>query len=109
MESARIDGCGKWRIFYQIILPLLKPALTSLAIIEFVNNWNSFTMPLILLRSTENYTLPLRLGLLAKKTVAVPWSMIMAANVLTILSVAVLFIFLQKYFIKGLLAGTVKG
>jgi ABC-type glycerol-3-phosphate transport system permease component len=109
LESARIDGCGELRIFYDIILPLLKPALTSLAIIEFVNNWNSFTMPLILLRSTEKYTLPLRLGLLSKETVAVPWSMIMAANVLTILPVAVLFILLQKYFIKGLLSGTVKG
>ncbi|WP_069650046.1 carbohydrate ABC transporter permease [Caloranaerobacter ferrireducens] len=109
IEAARIDGCGEFKIFFTIILPLLKPAITSLAIIEFVNNWNSFTMPLVLLKSPEKYTLPLRLGMLSKETVAIPWSQIMAANVLTILPVVIIFLLLQKYFVKGIMSGSVKG
>ncbi|EOD01810.1 carbohydrate ABC transporter permease [Caldisalinibacter kiritimatiensis] len=109
IEAARIDGCGEFRIFFTIILPLLKPAITSLTIIEFVNNWNSFTMPLVLLKTPEKFTLPLRLGMLAKETVAVPWSQIMAANVLTVIPVVIVFLLLQKYFIKGIMSGSVKG
>ncbi|MCD5414499.1 MAG: carbohydrate ABC transporter permease [Clostridiales bacterium] len=109
IEAARIDGCGELRIFFSIIVPLIKPAITSLVIIEFVNNWNSFTMPLVLLRSPDNFTLPLRIGLLAKDTVAVPWASLMAGNVLTVLPVVIAFLFMQRFFIKGILGGSVKG
>lgn len=109
IEAARIDGCGEFRIFFSIIVPLIKPAITSLVIIEFVNNWNSFTMPLVLLRSPDNFTLPLRIGLLAKDTVAVPWASLMAGNVLTVLPVVIAFLFMQRFFIKGILGGSVKG
>lgn len=109
IEAARIDGCGEFAIFFKVILPLLKPGITSLAIIEFVNNWNSFTMPLVLLKDPEKFTLPLRLGMLSKETVAVPWSQIMAANVLVVLPVVVIFLLLQKYFVKGIMSGSVKG
>lgn len=109
IEAARIDGCGEFRIFMTVILPLLKPAITSLTIIEFVNNWNSFTMPLVLLRSPEKFTLPLRLGMLSKETVAVPWSQIMAANVLVMLPVMIVFLALQKHFVKGIMSGSIKG
>jgi ABC-type glycerol-3-phosphate transport system permease component len=109
IEAARIDGCGEFRIFFQIITPLIKPAITTLIIIEFVNNWNSFTMPLVLLQSQENFTLPLKLAMLSSGSVAVPWSQILAANLLTILPVVILFIGLQRYFIKGIMDGAVKG
>lgn len=109
LEASRMDGCGEFRIFFQIILPLIKPAITTLVIIEFVNNWNSFTMPLVLLQSEENYTLPLKLAMLSSETVAMPWSQILAANLLTIIPVVVLFIALQRYFIKGIMDGAVKG
>lgn len=108
IEAARIDGCSEFRIFFSIIVPLTKPAIASLTIIEFVNNWNSFTMPLVLLRSPDNFTLPLRIGLLAKDTVAVPWASLMAANVLTVLPVVIIFLFMQRFFIKGI-SGSVKG
>ncbi|MDQ0338752.1 ABC-type glycerol-3-phosphate transport system permease component [Caldalkalibacillus uzonensis] len=109
IEAARMDGCGDVRIFLQIIVPLVKPALVTLVLIEFVNNWNSFTMPLVLLQSESKYTLPLRLGLLASENVALPWSQILAANLLTIIPVVVLFLLLQKQFIKGIMEGAVKG
>lgn len=109
LEAARIDGCNEFRIFFQIVMPLIKPALTTLVIIEFVNNWNSFAMPLVLLQSEEKFTLPLKLAMLSSETVAIPWSQILAANVLTILPVVILFILLQRYFIKGIMDGAVKG
>ncbi|MCH4888017.1 carbohydrate ABC transporter permease [Acidaminobacter sp. JC074] len=109
LEAARIDGCKEYQIFFKVVLPLLKPGITSLTLIEFVNNWNSFTMPLVLLKSSDKFTLPLRLGMLAKETVAVPWSSIMAANVMVVLPVVIIFVALQKYFIKGIMGGAVKG
>lgn len=109
IEAARMDGASEFRIFFQMILPLIKPALTTLVIIEFVNNWNSFTMPLVLLQSEEKFTLPLKLAALASENVAIPWSQILAANALTIVPVVVLFLALQKYFIKGIMDGAVKG
>ncbi|MFD2670734.1 carbohydrate ABC transporter permease [Marinicrinis sediminis] len=109
IEAARIDGCGEFRIFFQIIAPLIKPAVTTLIIIEFVNNWNSFTMPLVLLQSEDKYTLPLKLAMLSSESVAIPWSQILAANLLTIVPVVILFIGLQRFFIKGIMDGAVKG
>lgn len=109
IEAARIDGCGEFRIFWQIIIPLVKPAVITLVIIEFVNNWNSFTMPLVLLQSESNYTLPLQLGLIASESVSIPWSQILAANLLTVIPVIVLFLVLQRQFIKGIMEGAVKG
>ncbi|UCZ52834.1 carbohydrate ABC transporter permease [Bacillus shivajii] len=109
IEASRIDGCSEFRIFWQIIVPLVKPAIVTLVIIEFVNNWNSFTMPLVLLQSESNYTLPLQLGIIASESVAIPWSQILAANLLTVLPVVVLFLVLQRQFIKGIMEGAVKG
>ncbi len=109
IEAARMDGCGEFRIFFRIIVPIIKPAITTLIIIEFVNNWNSFIMPLVLLQSEEKYTLPLKLAMLTSESVAIPWSQILAANLITIIPVVVLLIGLQRYFIKGIMDGAVKG
>lgn len=109
LEAARIDGCGEFRIFFQMVVPLIKPAVTTLTIIMFVQNWNSFTMPLVLLQSEDKFTIPLRLAMLAQQNVAVPWSHILAANVISLLPVVIIFLSLQKQFITGLMAGSVKG
>ncbi len=109
LEAAKIDGCGEFRIFFTIIVPLLKPATTALTIIEFTNNWNSFTMPLILLKSPEKFTLPLRVGMLSQRLVEMSWSQIMAANTLVVIPIVIIVLFLQKYFIKGIMAGSIKG
>ena len=109
LEAAKMDGSGDFRTFFQIVVPLIRPALTTLIIIDFVQNWNSFTMPLVLLQSESKFTLPLKLALMAQDTVAVPWSKILAANVLSLLPVLALFVALQKQFVEGLMAGSVKG
>lgn len=109
LEAAKIDGSGDFRTFFQIIIPLIKPALVALIIIDFVQNWNSFTMPLVLLQSESKFTLPLKLALMTQDTVAVPWSKILAANVLSLLPVIAVFLAMQKQFVSGLMAGAVKG
>jgi ABC-type glycerol-3-phosphate transport system permease component len=109
LESAKIDGAGEWTAFTRIVLPLLTPAFVSLSIIEFVNNWNSFTMPLVLLKSPERFTLPLMLGLLSQKSVEMDWGHVMAANVMAIAPVFVVYVALQRYIVKGIMQGAVKG
>jgi ABC-type glycerol-3-phosphate transport system permease component len=101
MESARIDGASEAAVFLKIMLPLLSPAMVSLAIIEFVNNWNSFTMPLVLLKTPEKYTLPLMLGFLSQKSVEIDWGHVMAANVLSILPVFIIYVVLQRFLVIG--------
>lgn len=109
LESARIDGCSEGRIFFQIVVPLVKPAIATLAIITFVDNWNSFTMPLVLIQDPNKYTLPLKLAMISSDTVAIPWSKILAANLITIVPVVALFLSMQNFFIKGIMDGSVKG
>ncbi|MFW5436746.1 carbohydrate ABC transporter permease [Paenibacillus apiarius] len=109
LEAAKIDGAGDFRTFFQLVFPLIKPALVALIIIDFVQNWNSFTMPLVLLQSESKFTLPLKLALIAQDSVAVPWSKILAANVLSLLPVLAVFLSMQKQFVSGLMAGAVKG
>ncbi|MDF2958459.1 MAG: sugar transporter ATP-binding protein [Paenibacillus sp.] len=109
LEAAKVDGSGDFQTFFMIVIPLLRPTLTALVIIDFVQNWNSFTMPLVLLQSESKFTLPLKLALMAQESVSIPWSKILAANVLSLLPVLILFIALQKQFVAGLMAGSVKG
>jgi multiple sugar transport system permease protein/alpha-1,4-digalacturonate transport system permease protein len=109
LEAAKMDGSGDFRTFTQIIIPLIRPALTTLVIIDFVQNWNSFTMPLVMLQSESKYTLPLKLAMMVQNTDSVPWSKILAANVLSLLPALAVFLLLQKQFINGLMAGAVKG
>lgn len=108
-ESAKVDGCSEFQMFVKIVLPVMKPALVSLSIIEFINNWNSFTMPLVLLKSSSKFTIPLRLGMLSQENVAVPWSQIMAANVIVIIPVIVIFLLLQRFFVYNIMEGSIKG
>ena len=96
LESARIDGWSEWGIFRRIVLPLLKPAIAVLAIIEFVNNWNSFAVPFVLINSPEKRTLQLALADLRMAYEITPWSQVMAASVITVTPILVLFLVFQK-------------
>jgi ABC-type glycerol-3-phosphate transport system permease component len=109
LEAAKIDGSGDFRTFTQIIIPLIRPAITALVIIDFVQNWNSFTMPLVMLQSESNFTLPLKLAMMLSNSDNVPWSKILAANVLSLAPALAVFLLLQKQFVSGLMAGAVKG
>ena len=107
MEAARIDGAGEARIFFQIVLPMLKPVLVTLAIFTFLGAWNDFMWPLIVLTDTSHYTLPVALASLSREHIQ-DVEMMMAGAVITVLPVLALFLVLQRYYIQGLLLGSVK-
>jgi len=102
IEAARIDGCSEFMIYVRIILPLLKPVISAIFIFIFMANWDSFFWPLIVIDETSKRTLPIGLGLYTQGFGVQSWNMIMAATLLSILPILVVFIFLQRYFIKGI-------
>jgi multiple sugar transport system permease protein len=108
LEAARIDGAGELRVFRSIVLPTLGPILVTLAIFAFLGSWNDFLWPLIVLTDDDLHTLPVALASLSREHVQ-DSEMMMAGSVITILPVLVLFLVLQRYYIQGLLAGSVKG
>ncbi|HEU0277506.1 MAG TPA: carbohydrate ABC transporter permease, partial [Rhodanobacteraceae bacterium] len=107
LEAARIDGAGEARIFVQIVLPLLKPIVVTLAIVTFLTAWNDFMWPLIVLTGQDHYTLPIGLASLAREH-ARDTELMMAGAVVTVLPVLALFLALQRYYLQGLLLGSVK-
>ncbi|MBE1160714.1 carbohydrate ABC transporter permease [Dyella acidiphila] len=108
LEAARIDGAGELHIFTRIVLPLLKPIVATLAIFTFLTAWNDFMWPLIVLTGQEHETLPLGLAALAREH-AQDSELMMAGAVVTVLPVLLLFLALQRYYLQGLLLGSVKG
>jgi multiple sugar transport system permease protein len=108
LEAARIDGAGEFRIFRSIVLPVLGPILVTLATFAFLATWNDFMWPLIVLTDNERYTLPVALASLSREHVQ-DSELMMAGAVVTILPVLALFVALQRFYIQGLLAGSVKG
>jgi multiple sugar transport system permease protein len=108
IEAARIEGAGELRIFFSIVLPLLKPILVTLAIFTFLASWNDFMWPLIVLTDSSLQTLPVALAGLSREHVQ-DNEMMMAGAVLTILPPLLVFLALQRYYLRGLLMGSVKG
>jgi len=108
LEAARIDGAGELHIFLRIVLPVLNPIVVTLAIFTFLASWNDFMWPLIVLTGQEHYTLPVALAALAREH-AQDTELMMAGSMVTILPVLLLFLALQRYYIQGLLLGSVKG
>ena len=101
-EAARIDGCSEFRIFWQIILPLCRPALVVVALFTFLGTWNDFLGPLIYLTDQRDFTLALALQSLQQKSALTDWHYLMAASTLVILPIVVLFLFAQRHFIEGI-------
>ena len=108
LEAARMDGASEFRIFRVIVLPLLTPILVTLGIFTFLGTWNDFMWPLIVLTDKDLYTLPVALASLSREHVQ-DNELMMAGSVLTVLPVLLLFLGLQRYYIQGLLVGSVKG
>lgn len=110
LDSARIDGCSEFGVYWNIILPLIRPAMGALAIITALGSWNSFIWPLVILHSETMMTLPVGL---ARLTENVPgktrdFGVIMAAASLVSVPVLLVFLAMQRQFISGLLSGSVK-
>lgn len=107
-DAAKIDGCGFWRVYWHIMLPLIKPTLAAIAIFTFMGTWNEFMGPLIYLTDQRLY--PLALGLYAFNVSAGgSMGMMMAGSLLMTLPVVVIFFFAQKYFIQGVTLTGMKG
>ncbi|NNU85257.1 carbohydrate ABC transporter permease [Geobacillus sp. BMUD] len=107
-ESAKIDGCGQFRLFWKILFPLLKPAVATVAIYNFIHIWNEFIFALVLTNSKENATLPLGLReFYGEFSVNVPG--IMAALTLGSLPLLLVYFVAQEKIVKGIAAGSVKG
>ena len=107
-EAARIDGASEFRIYWFVLLPLIRPILVTLAIFTFMGTWNDFLWPLIMLSREEMYTLPVGLATMSHEH-AQDNELMMAGAVLTILPVLLLFLMLQKHYVQEIMLGSTKG
>ncbi len=107
-EAARIDGAGPLRIFFSVVLPLIRPALTAVAIFSFQGAWNDFLTPLIYLSDPSKFTLQLGLAQF-QGSFHTDWNLIMAASVVVMLPMAIIFFVAQKYFVQGITMTGTKG
>ncbi|WP_310830178.1 carbohydrate ABC transporter permease [Paenibacillus pedocola] len=108
MDAGRIDGCTEFGIFFRIMVPLMAPAYGAITILQAMNSWNNFLWPLIVLRTTDKFTLPIGLASFVTP-LGSNYEALIAGAVLAILPILILFLFFQRYFIEGLTVGGVKG
>ncbi len=108
LDAARVDGAGEARIFWNVGVPLLQPILVTLATFTFLTSWNDFIWPLIVLTDAEKTTLPVALASLAGEHVQ-DTELMMAGSVVTVLPALIVFLVFQRTYVRGILAGGVKG
>src|SRR3990167_7561273 len=108
LEAARIDGASEGQILRQIVLPILTPIIVTLALFVFLGSWNDFMWPLIVLADQDLYTLPVALAAMSREHVQ-DNELMMAGAVVTTLPVLLIFLALQRFYLSGLLTGSIKG
>ncbi len=108
IDAARIDGLSEFRIFWEVALPLVTPALSALAIFTFLGSWTAFLWPLIVTNSSSNYTVPVGLASFSGEF-STEWNMIMTGAAVATIPTLIVFILLQKYIIRGVILSGVKG
>jgi lactose/L-arabinose transport system permease protein len=108
IDAASIDGCGEIQIFFRIVLPNMKPALGALGIYMFMNSWNSFMWPLIILSTSDMHTFPLALSILSGSYWRKDYGLIMLAASVAVLPIMTMFLVFQKQFIAGIMGGAIK-
>ena len=108
LEAARIDGASEGQILRRVVLPILTPIIVTLALFVFLGSWNDFMWPLIVLADQDLYTLPVALAAMSREHVQ-DNELMMAGAVVTTLPVLILFLALQRFYLSGLLTGSVKG
>ncbi|HEX2998098.1 MAG TPA: carbohydrate ABC transporter permease [Anaerolineales bacterium] len=106
-DAAMIDGCSDWGVFFKIFMPLSVPAIATVGITNFISTWSAYVFPSVVLNNPDWMTLPLQLRMLDLQSV-IQWNVRMAGSLFTVLPVVIAFIFLQRYYIKGLTAAAVK-
>ncbi|NAB09317.1 ABC transporter permease subunit, partial [Enterococcus durans] len=107
-EAASIDGCSKWRTFWTIVFPLLKPTVATVAIIDAMAFWNDYLLPSLVLGRRELYTIPIATQIFYG-TYSNDIGLITAALLLAMLPILILYLFLQRYIVEGVTSGAVKG
>ncbi|MHA5048170.1 carbohydrate ABC transporter permease [Streptomyces sp. SD15] len=107
IDSARMDGCGEFRLFLKVVLPPMKPALAALAIFLFLFQWNDFIWPLVVLRDAGEFTIPVALASLQGLD-QTDYGALLTGTALAAIPMALVFLALQRHFVSGLLAGAVK-
>jgi multiple sugar transport system permease protein len=108
LDAARVDGASEFRIFTTIVLPLLRPILVTWAAFSFLSQWNDFLWPLIVLSDERKFTLPVALASLVGEHVQ-DTELMLAGSVVTVIPVLVLFLALQRHYMRGVMMGSVKG
>ncbi|MGO8669944.1 MAG: carbohydrate ABC transporter permease [Capsulimonadaceae bacterium] len=111
IQAARIDGCSEFRIYWDIVMPITRPMIGAFSLMGFMGAWNNFLWPQIILHHDQFFTLPIGLNQLSGQFATRPeeWGWLMAGTLISVLPVAILFLFLQKEFVAGLTAGAIKG
>ncbi len=107
-DAARVDGATNWGVFFRIFLPLATPIIATVGILNIIGTWSAYIWPSIVLNNPDWYTLPLKLKDLDLQIV-IQWNVRMAASLITITPVIIAFLVLQRYYIRGLTAGAVRG
>jgi len=108
LDSGRIDGCSEYGIFLRLIMPIMKPALAAMAIFIGMTSWNNYLWPMLVLKTSEKFTLPIGLSSLLG-VYGNNYKLLIAGSVLSVVPIVILFISSQKFFIEGMTAGSVKG
>jgi ABC-type glycerol-3-phosphate transport system permease component len=110
LDAARIDGASEFAIYWRVVLPIIAPGLVSLGLIFFMGSWNDFLFPLVILKSPENFTLPLAIRSMVGGVIGRPvYHLQMAASVLSIIPLLIIFLAFQKRFVAGIQAGALTG
>ena len=107
-ESAIVDGCNSWQIFFRILLPMTKPAIATLAIFTFIGSWGEFLWPSIVLTNEKLYTLPVGINNLSS-AFSSDYRLVAAGSIISIVPIIIFFLCLQRFFIEGASDGAVKG
>ena len=106
-EAAKIDGCNRWQTFWKIVFPLIKPSIATVAIIDAMAFWNDYLLPSLVLAKKELYTIPIATQVFYG-TYSTDIGLVMAALLLAMLPILILYMFLQRYIVEGVTAGAVK-
>lgn len=107
-EAATIDGCSRWQTFWKVVFPLLKPTIATVAIINAMAYWNDYLLPSLVLTKKELYTIPIATQAFYG-TYSTDIGLVMAALLLAMLPILILYVFLQRYIVEGVTSGAVKG
>ncbi len=110
LDAARIDGAGEFAIFIKIIVPMVSPGMISIGLIFFMGSWNDFLWPLVILKKPDLFTLPIAINQMIQSMIGRPvYSQQMAAAVISIIPLMIIFLVFQRRFVQGITAGAIKG